>query len=219
MATRLYIGDSSKTPAIVKVEEVPKTKFGVNVDTWIGEVDENGVLKKTTWTGTLNFAGVKKIGPNSLFYTFYGCTGITSVNLSSLQSVGNTSLNNTFNDCTGITSVDLSSLTTVDSYGLFYTFYGCTGITSVNLSSLQSIGQYSMQNTFYGCRELTTISFPSLTDVQTDSFGSSTSNSAFRNCSALTEIHFRADMQATIEALTGYADKFGATNATIYFDL
>ena len=32
-------------------------------------------------------------------------------------------------------------------------------------------------------------------------------------------IHFSAKNRETIETLSGYSSKFGATNATIYFDL
>ena len=169
------------------------TKFGVSVDTWLGDVDENGVLQKTTWTGALNFVGVKAIGNYGLDYMFYDCTGLTSVDFSSLQTIGN--------------------------YGLSHTFDGCTGLTSVDFSSLQTIGDRGLNYAFNLCNKITTISFPSLTSVQTDSFGSSTTNNAFRDCTALTEIHFRADMQTTIEAMSQYANKWGATNATIYFDL
>ena len=190
---KLYIGDSQGTPAIIKIEEVPKKKFGASIDVFIGDVDENGTLLATTWTGALNFAGVKTVGVYGLRDVFYGCRGITSVDLSSLQTVGDS--------------------------GLFNAFRVCPGITSVDLSSLQSVGGYGMQYMFRDCRKIATISFPSLIDVQTNSFGSSTSNGAFRNCTALTEIHFRADMQTTIEAMSQYANKWGATNATIYFDL
>ena len=216
---KLYIGDSQGTPAIIKIEEVPKTKFGISVDAFLGDVDENGTLLATTWTGALNFAGVKTVGVYGLRDVFYGCRGITSVDLSSLQTVGDSGLFNAFRVCPGITSVDLSSLQSVDIYGLYFAFDSCTGITSVDLSSLQSVGGYGMQYMFRDCRKIATISFPSLIDVQTNSFGSSTSNGAFRNCTALTEIHFRADMQTTIEAMSQYANKWGATNATIYFDL
>ena len=171
----------------------PATKFGASIDTWIGDVDENGVLNPTTWTGALDFAGVKEINISGLYYAFYGRTNITSVDLSSLQSVGNNGFNSAF--------------------------YGCTGITSVDLSSLQSVGNSGLQSIFNNCRKLITVSFPALTDVQTNSFGSSQYLFAFYNCTALTEIHFRADMQATIEAMTGYDNKWGATNASIIFDL
>jgi hypothetical protein len=218
----------------------PATKFGASVSTWLGDVDENGVLNRTTWTGALNFAGVKEIGDRAFLYmfrdltgitgvdlssvitiglssfetAFYGCTGITSVDLSSLQSVGNYGLSNAFYGCTGITSFDLSSLQSVGTNGLSRVFFNCTGITTVDLSSLQSVGVGGLQYAFNGCKKLTTMSFPSLTSVQSNSL-----SNAFSSCSALTEIHFRADMQATIEALTGYSSKFGATKATIYFSL
>ena len=249
----------------------PATKFGASVDTFLGDVDENGILNLTTWTGALNFVGVKTAGESCMQYAFYGCTGITSVDLSSLQSVDGYGMYHAFQNCTGITSIDLSSLQTigtngmysvfqncrsitsvdlsslqsVDGYGMYHAFNGCTGITSVDLSSLQSVGNYGMQYAFYGCTGITSVDlsslqtigtngmsnafngctgitkilFPSLTDVQTNSFASSSSNGAFRSCTALTEIHFRADMQATIEAMSQYANKWGATNATIYFDL
>ena len=190
---KLYIGDSQGTPAIIKIEEVPKKKLGVSIDTFIGDVDENGTLLATTWTGALNFAGVTEIANDSLKYAFYGRLGITSVDLSSLQSVGVYGLSSAFQDCKGITSIDLSSLQSVETYGLSSAFRGCTGITS--------------------------ISFPSLTSVYSNSFGNISVTGAFRNCTALTKIHFRADMQATIEAMSQYADKWGANNATIYFDL
>ena len=195
-------------------ETVEKTKFGASVDTWIGDVDANGVLNRTTWKGALNFAGVKGIGYSGLYYAFYKHTGITSVDLSSLQTVGSFGLQNAFYNCIGITSVDLSSLQSVNDSGLYSAFSFCTELTSVDLSSLQSVGSYGLYNTFDSCKKLTTMSFPSLTSVQSNSF-----TYTFDNCTALTEIHFRADMQATIEGLTGYSSKFGATNASIIFDL
>ena len=66
---------------------------------------------------------------------------------------------------------------------------------------------------------MTTISFSALTSIESDAFGNTSPTYIFSGCTSLTEIHFRADMQATIEAMTGYANKWGASNATIYFDL
>ena len=42
---------------------------------------------------------------------------------------------------------------------------------------------------------------------------------AFSSCRPLKEIHFAAKNKEAIEALSGYSNKFGATNATIYFDI
>jgi hypothetical protein len=258
-------------PAILVEKEIEKTKFGATVDTWIGDIDENGVLHKTSWRGDLNFAGVKKIPYSGLEYAFWYCKSITGVYLSSLEDVESYGLQYSFRDCyavenidlsslktvgtygmqyafyycsalkialdlsslesigdnglryafaySAITSLDLSSLKTVDKEGLNYAFYNCDRIVNVDLSSLETTGSRCMLYTFRNCTGITTISFPSLINVQADSFASTSSNGAFMGCTALTEIHFRADMQATIEAMTQYANKWGATNASIIFDL
>lgn len=218
----------------------PATRLGASLDTWVGDVVD-GVLQKSTEPTALNFAGVTEIGSDALTYVFdhrdniisvdlgsvqsigsgslqdafAWCQNITSINLSSLQSVGSNGMRNAFQICTGITgALDLSSLQTISNGGLQNAFQQCSRVTSVDLSSLQSVDTYGLNSTFRSCTGLTTISFPSLTSVQTNSF-----SNTFSGCTNLTEIHFRADMQATIEALSGYADKWGATNATIYFDL
>ena len=92
-----------------------------------------------------------------------------------------------------------------------YAFYSCKKLIKVDFSSLTEFSNFTSY-AFYGCSSLPSISFPKVT-----SFNIITN--AFSGCTALTEIHFRADMQATVEALSGYASKWGATNATIYFDL
>lgn len=223
------------------------TKFGASIDTFIGDVDENGTLLATAWTGALNFAGVKEIEDNVLANKFIGCTGITSVDLGSVMVVKSHGLSDAFSGCTGIATVNLGVLTTVETYGMHSTFYGCTGITSVGLGLLQSVqnggaqsmfqgcsgiisvdlsslsnisGATACQSMFYGCIGLRRVDLPSLTTVSAASaLGSSAFNGMFAYCNGLTEIHFRADAQATIEALDGYANKFGAKNCTIYFDL
>lgn len=96
---KLYVGNSGSTPAIIKIEEVPKIKFGANVDTFIGDVDENGVLNEPIWIDTLNFVGVKTIGRNALLHKFYFYRGITSVDLSSVQNVDQDGLDATFQYC------------------------------------------------------------------------------------------------------------------------
>lgn len=196
----------------------PATKFGASVDTWIGDVDENGVLSAPTAETVLDFTGVKEIASSCMQYMFYERVNITSVILGSLQNVKSYGMYNAFYG-TSITSVDLSLLQNVESYGLYYAFGDCEDIAIVVVCSLQKIGSSGLKGAFIGCKKIKIISYPSLTSVQSDSFGSSSTNNAYRNCTALTEIHFRADMQATIEAMSQYANKWGATNATIYFDL
>lgn len=94
-------------------------------------------------------------------------------------------------------------------------------LTSTGLDNLESItGTGACQQMFYSCSGLVRVDFPKLTVVSdTNAMGKNTATGMFRNCINLAEMHFRADAQATIEGLSGYASKFGATNCTIYFSL
>ena len=168
---------------------------------------------------SVDLSALTNVGDSGANNCFYSCGSLTTVDLSALTSVGDSGMRACFHTCTSLTSVDLSVLTSVGDSGMHDCFYNCTSLTSVDLSVLTSVGSYGMRGCFSYCASLTSVSFPSLTSVQTNSFGNSTYSYCFYSCTALTEIHFRADMQATIEAMDGYADKWGATNATIYFDL
>ena len=149
-------------------------------------------------------------------FCFQSCDSLASVSFPSLTSIaGDNATNYMFNRCYRLSSVDFSSLETIGDSTATYMFYSCGSLTTVSFPALTTVGSSSLSGCFYGCKALKTISFPALTTVKSNSFGSS----AFSGCTALTEIHFRADMQATVEALSGYSSKWGATNATIYFDL
>ena len=222
------------------------TQFGLTAEQMLGTVDGDGNLTMPTLP-SITFTGLKSIPDYGYYYKFYqrkfesgasvsfpdltnsaifgmfscfsNCTSLTSADLSALTIVDSSGLQNCFYVCSSLTSIDLSALTTVGSSGLRSCFYNCTSLTSVDLSALTTVGGNGLGSCFSDCTSLANISFPSLTDVQTNSFGTASYNYCFANCTALTEIHFRADAQTAIEAMTGYADKWGATNATIYFDL
>lgn len=200
----------------------PATKYGCSIDNILGNVDENGRYQNPTEPFTLDMSSVKSLPVYGLYYKFYNSkvSGVLTIGLEGDLNASY-AMCNCFNGCTGITSVDLSSLTAVSGdFAMTGCFQSCTGLTSVDLSSLTTLsGSTPMSNCFNGCIGLTTISFPALTSISNDAFGEYSWDYIFSGCTSLTEIHFRADMQATIEALPGYADKWGATNATIYFDL
>ena len=160
---------------------------------WIPRVtlDKNGNL--TTWNGELTgiFKNIKTISDYGLYNAFYSCTRITG-------------------------SISFPALTSIGDYGLYYAFYNCNGITgSINFPALTSVGSSGLNYAFYSCNGITgSVSFPALTSV-----GSSGLYNAFYSCTGITSIHFRADAKSVIEAESGYSNKFGASNATIYFDL
>ena len=222
------------------------TQFGLTAEQMLGTPDGEGnltlpTLPSITFTGlksipdygfyqkfcrrkfetgaTVSFPDLTNVSSKSMYFCFNVCKTLTSVDLSALTTVGGNGLSSCFATCSSLTSVDLSALATVGSYGLQSCFAACSSLTSVDLSALTTVGSSGLSSCFSGCTSLTNISFPSLTDVQTNSFGTASYNYCFNGCTALTEIHFRADAQTAIEAMTGYADKFGASSSTIYFDL
>lgn len=140
-----------------------------------------------------------------LYEGFSGCTALTDVNFPLLRNSGQY-FRNTFSGCTALTNVEFPEMTDAR---MDTTFYNCTSLVSV---SFPKATNFESNGTFYGCSSLPSISFPNVTRFNMVT-------NTFTGCTALTEIHFRADMQATVEALSGYASKWGATNATIYFDL
>ena len=182
--------------------------------TSIGNYGMYYAFQNCTSITSVSFPALTSIGDYGMQYAFQNCSGITSASFPVLASIGQGAMNYAFQNCSGITSVSFPALTSIGDYGMQYAFQNCSGITSASFPVLASIGQGAMNYAFRNCEKLESISFPELTQV-TSPFN----NYTFNGCDALTEIHFRADMQATIEALSGYADKFGATNATIYFDL
>lgn len=300
---KLYIGDSQGTPAIVKIEEVPKKKFGVSVDNLLGNVDADGKLSVPYDDFVFNGAGIKILGVNALARKFttqdpYEYSPVTKILLPDLLQANTNSLAYVANSARSLTEVDLGLITDISEVNvLLHAFEGATSLATVRAPNVTTIsGTSACQNAFeftgltsnvfpnlttisgdsacqymyrgctfdeLGLDNLTTISgasacyymfnsltidvaefpklttitgsracqywfrlstvkkvyFPALTTVDTNVFGNSVSNGAFGSCSQLTEIHFRADAQATIEAMSGYAAKWGASSASIFFDL
>lgn len=161
---------------------------------------------------------------NAMSYCFYNNYGLTSVDLSALKTIsGSYAISSCFNGCSNLISVDVSALTTLSSYGCCSDLFKyCTNLIEMSFQSLTTInGGVALSGCLSDCTKLIKVSFPALISFgsSNNQFGSASYNYIFSNCPNLTEIHFRADAQAAVEALQGYADKWGATNATIYFDL
>lgn len=194
----------------------------------------------------LNLSSLTNVGNYGLYYAIKDCKKLTSVSLGSLKVIGANGMNHAFENCTSLVYADLSTIETVEDNGLTGIFYGCSGLSGVSLTSLKTVGKNGLQESFrnckkitgeltfssltsisslgfyaifYSCPGITKLFFPVLKDIQNNSFGTSSVSFAFQACIGLTEIHFRADMQATIEAMAGYANKWGAANVTIYYDL
>lgn len=176
----------------------------------------NTALKK------LDLRNVKTIGDNNSCDTMARyCASLSVVNLDGLEEIsGSQSCYYMFGDTPLLVDMPLQNLKTINGFRVCYYMFYNSGVTSAHFYNLTTItGSAACQRMFNSCAKLERAYFYALTTVEADSMGTSSSNGMFSNCPNLTEIHFRADAQATIEALSGYSSKFGETNATIYFDL
>lgn len=193
----------------------------------------NYAFSTSTNIVSASFPALTTISASCWSYTFNGCTKLQSVDLSALENVtGTTAMQYAFGGCTALESVDFSSLkvignstTTSTNYRQFYyAFQNCSKLTTMEFPSLEAIycnGTANNQGTFAYNNKVTKMYFPKLTYIgKTSGYSNATAgNNIFYSCSALTEIHFGAENQASIEASTGYSTKWGRSSATIYFDL
>lgn len=228
------------------IESIPSGEVcGLTATDVLGSIDENGIL----YRGVLpqpDFSGITQIGERGLYYKFVsrsfsantsmtfsdlttvsyngmqcafrGATGITSTAYPLLSVINRNGLQEAYSACADLVNASFPALTNIDAFGMESCFY-MTSLATVSFPVLASLGNYAMAAAF-SATQLASISFPALTNVQNNSFGDGANYPyAFTDCHKLTEIHFPASMQAQITAMQGYAEKWGASNATIYFDL
>lgn len=227
-------------------EPVEKAKYGVKIDVLLGDVDESGLLNGSTTPFVFNGAGIKKIdGGSRLSYKFAN-SYCESVNLDDLEEVtGTGAMQNIFwyskiktvklknlriingsSTCAGaftnndIEVADMRNLVSISGSGAAAQLFQYNNIKKANLDSLsETKTSMCCHSMFRNNPLLEKMFFPMLTQSHTGAFGTASSTYIFGSCTGLLEIHFRKDSQTLIESITGYSAKFGATNATIYFDL
>lgn len=180
----------------------------------IGTSGLSNGFKNATQLNTVNFPKLNNIGTSGLEYAFQNVpfTGKT-ISFTSLENVSQSGMSSAFR-ASSLETISFPSLTTIGYIGLQYCFRDCAYLATASFPSLTTVGNGGLDDCFYNCTSLTTISFPSLTTVGSNGFWN-----CFYGCTNLTSIHFPAAIQSDIEATQGYSSKFGATNATIYFDL
>ncbi len=186
-------------------------------------------FKSTNITSASFPALVDILQTQAFMSCFEDCNYLQTLSFGALQSIYAPSGSNrsdiffkicyTTNPNPSLTAVYFPFLTTigVNVSSAFQSAFGNQiNLTTVNMPLLTGIySDYVFQNAFSGCTGLQSISFPSLTTITK----SNVFTDAFNGCTGLTEIHFKASIQSTIEAQTGYSSRWGASNATIYFDL
>jgi hypothetical protein len=122
--------------------------------------------------------------------------------------------NTTFEDA-GVDNIEY-----IGGTGVCRSMFANSGVKRANFASLVKL-EYgsSCALMFDGCSQLEVVYYPSLVEIVRTAFGSSANSMKFRGCTALREIHFRADAREAVEDMSGYSLKWGAEQAQIIFDL
>jgi len=169
----------------------------------------------------------------ALAYLFSTCTHLASLSFPELTTVsGTTACQYLAYGCTALTSASFPKLATigvtsnsVNNRHFYYGFNNCSKLTEVHFPLLAHIycnGTAANQGTFaYAFNKSVKLYFPKLTTIgKGTSYSNETAaKNIFYSCSGITEIHFASANKTAIEGSAGYSTKWGATNATLYFDL
>lgn len=121
----LYFGGKLVSPVVTK--EVAKTKFGVSVDTFLGDVDENGKLKLPKGETVLDLTGVKTVESGTFMYKFYRSYGYT---------------------VTAITKIIADDLESVGIYAFYNAFFGQRSITEARFGIKVVTSNYAFRSCF-----------------------------------------------------------------------
>ena len=198
-------------------------KYGADANTFLGDVDANGVLQLPTEQSDLVFTGVKDVADYGLYYRFTR-TEVKSASFPALTTIsGRYGCGYMFQSCPSLTSVSFPNLTTISgTYGCGYMLQNSTALTSVSFPSLTTIsGNFGCAYMLQNCTALNDVYFPALT---TTSFGSNrnqfTSLMALTGISKAHTLHFPSNLESTIQGLQGYPT-FGGTSGYVVcaFDL
>ena len=175
-----------------------------------------------TFTGPLSFPDLEIVKSARNYYEDpYGgmqesfvSSAITSASFPKLRTIEEKGL---YSACTNtrVATVSFPALAAIGANGMYRAFQN-TPIVQEELifPALTSIQDCGLQETFSGSGiTINKVYFPALTTIVGDAL-----DGTFYQAN-VQEIHFRTDMQSTVEALPAYTQKFGATNATVYFDL
>ena len=112
--TAMYLGARLATPTLV----VNGSKYGATIDTFLGDVDANGVLQQPTVGGNIVLNGVQDIADSALVLKFRGSKAIKRFYAPDLVAIsGESACLGTCLDCTELNSVDMPELLIIGTNG------------------------------------------------------------------------------------------------------
>ena len=139
------------------------TKYGVSMDSIIGDVNASGVLQQPSVNGNYVFTGVKDIAITGLQYVGYQKKAIVSVSFPDLENINGMSALYYAFQYSNVASINFPKLETITNDTAMQYAFGYTPLTSASFPELTVItGNNAISYCFAGCSSFTSISFPKL---------------------------------------------------------
>ena len=151
------------------------------------------------------------VGWETLFRSFYNCTGMTSVAAGDSDTSAVTDFGYAFIGCSAATSFDMTGMDVSSGTSFNRTFSGCSAATDINMAGWVCSSGTDFTSMFYNCTSLVTA------DVSTFDMTSATTLSyMFNGCTALADAAIDG---WNIEAVTAFTNFYRyATLPTSRYD-
>ena len=154
---------------------------------------------------------------NKLASFFKDCTGLKDASGLDLGDIALASscYDSMFSGCSSLTSAPALPATTLANICYSGMFYGCTSLTQAPALPATTLAYGCYYYMFGNCTSLT-----QAPDLPATTLADNCYNSMFEGCSKVTELHYPASIQndSTFTGIYG-TPWFGATNATVHYDL
>ena len=188
--------DKAGNQIVGTMEAGESSRFGATLDTFLGDVDSNGVLQAPSAETNLVFSGVTDLGDNALAYVYRNSSGIKSLAFPNLGKISGTSamLSICYN-CKSLASVQFPILKEVTANSACQSMLrGCTLLESIKFPFLETItGHEAFSEAFASCSNLESVQFPKLKKIGDDTATGTNAGHfyyAFYNASKVTSLEF-----------------------------
>lgn len=171
----LYLGSKAiGVSKIVGKSSEDDEKFGANINNFLGDVDENGVLGPSDEPFSLDLTGVSTVTYLTWRYRFNNLP-CTKVIADDLTRVGGGAFFHAFELCPILEEISFASLEILDANSAFcYAFDSCPKLNKINLRKLKKVSSGSVfENVFSGSTFSETLLgieeiFPALEEISGD---------------------------------------------------
>lgn len=192
-----------------------KKKYGVDIDSLLGETSAEGGLNIPNENQDLVFTGVKYIASQALMWKFLN-TGVQSVSFPDLEKIHTPSAMESCFYNSSVATLSVPKLREISGALCCRQAFYRTNIESVEFTALTDLtARYGLQEAFAKGRRIASIRFPVLTNLgsETNQF-----NNMLQDVTGCT-VHFPAALQSTLSSWSDVQNGFGGTNTIVLYDL